>query len=153
MELCSGSLFDHFQKVPGKVVNVLPSLIDGFIQIADGVNSYHVQGKVHGDIKPENILISDKNGELKYKIGLSGLTFFPSGWTDPRPEIAQLSEKMKAPEVAYGQDPTQESDCFSVGILFSLMITDGDHPFEIGTFKEKLAEKLNGYFCFSFHFC
>ena len=169
MERCCGSLFDHFEK---RVEIVLPSHIDGFFQLADGLNSYHLQGEVHGDIKPENILISNENGTLKYKIGLIGVTRYEQYKIDKFPasqwKDGKQSELMKAPELlGTHSNPTQSSDCFSLGIVLHKIITNGKNPFQ-GVKMEDGGEglldinlikgvfKLEGdFFCcsFSFHFC
>lgn len=143
MEKCSGSLFDHFRK---KFDSVLPSHIDGFFQLADGLNSFHLQGKVHGDIKPENILISNENGKLKYKIGLTCVTSYEQYRKDHSPASpwkgGKQSELMNAPELLItNSNPTQSSDRFSLGIVLHQIITNGKHPFQ-GVKKEDGGEGL-----------
>lgn len=91
----------------------------------------HEKKRVHGDIKPSNILISN-TGEIKLgDFGVakildqkrSDTTGYPSGY-----ERMLGSSTYSAPEVLKGEPRDFQSDLFSVGILAYVLLS-GKHPF------------------------
>ena len=158
-EKCDGSLNDYFEKLPRNDVKVLPCTISCVVQIAHGLSWLHAKDRVHGDIKPENILILKNDGEWKYKIGLPGVTEFVEGETERF--LNNKSQPMMSPEVMKGEKPTKESDCFSSGILFFFIATNGKHPCGLRPdqfTKIEMMERNFNFACklktclFSFHF-
>eukprot|EP01006_Ploeotia_vitrea_P031747 TRINITY_DN64054_c0_g1_i3.p1 TRINITY_DN64054_c0_g1~~TRINITY_DN64054_c0_g1_i3.p1 ORF type:complete len:377 (-),score=54.74 TRINITY_DN64054_c0_g1_i3:137-1267(-) len=100
------------------------------LQILEGLQFLHMKGVVHGDIKGQNVLISEK-GEVK-------LTDFG---TATKTELAENKVKggtvvgtilWMAPEVCRGGVPTKWSDIWSLGCMLIEMATGKSPWAEIG---------------------
>jgi len=85
-------------------------------EIAAGLNYLHDEGIIHGDIKADNILISDKIQAQITDFGLARILDV-TGFTT----MTQRNVRFTAPELMPLDDivtrPTRESDIFSLGIL------------------------------------
>jgi hypothetical protein len=105
-------------------------------QLADALCYLHAHGKLHRDIKPPNVLVTD-SGDLKLLD--FGLT------TDLVPDAAGDTIRIRgtpgyvSPEQAVGRPATEASDWYSVGVILFESLT-GQRPFK-GTFVEVLAAK------------
>ena len=131
MELCSASLFQVIEKTYNGPP--LPPDNDVMFQMANGLYYIHSQNLVHGNIKPENILIS-MDGQMK-------LSEF--GLRKPREEKCYISGLKgtllwMAPEcLPSKRDETNtkrnpESDVFSCGCVYFVFLTRENgriHPF------------------------
>ncbi|MDH5595259.1 MAG: protein kinase [Candidatus Bathyarchaeota archaeon] len=89
----------------------------------------HEKNRVHGDIKPGNILLP-KTGEIK--LGDFGVAKILSG-SEKKEYAAGYERRLgsssyAAPEVLKDQPRDFQSDLFSVGILAYVLLT-GQHPF------------------------
>ncbi|MEU9325627.1 protein kinase [Streptomyces canus] len=65
----------------------LSRILDVAIQTAWGLSHAHMQGLVHRDVKPDNILIDDQGAAKVTDFGLAGAlagTDLPSGWYSPQ---------------------------------------------------------------------
>jgi len=92
-----------------------------FTQIASGVATAHDQGVVHGNIKPDNVLLDIYQRPVLTDFTLPNLHEPPQDANSP---AAYLS-----PEQAVRHIPTPESDIYALGILLYEMVT-GDVPFK-----------------------
>jgi len=109
---------------------ILPTTVDRVAnwgkQIARGLAAAHAQSIVHGDIKPENVIvrsdgllkildfgIARRDGVLPQN--LEDLTFGTIGYMSP--------------EQTYGKALTGASDVFSLGVVL-LELVRGSHPFQ-----------------------
>ena len=131
MDLCTASLADSF--LPNdhskKYRGPLPAQREGFLQMASGLEYLHSKRIVHGNLKPQNILVS--TGQC--------VTFKLSA--DVGPSREELLSVWMAPEVleTVQYDPRQQmasnridkaaSDVWSLGCLFFYFLGDGQHPF------------------------
>ncbi|KZP18202.1 kinase-like protein [Athelia psychrophila] len=95
-------------------------------EIARGVDVLHGNGVIHGDLKPENIFVSD-DGHAK--IADFGVSVIPqlAGFTTT--SMNPKNVRYSAPELLPLTDinppmPTRQSDIFSLGILF-MQLFDG----------------------------
>ena len=96
------------------------------IEIASGLEAAHSQQIIHGDIKPQNILIT-RNDQVKIcDFGLARLGGKPSG-ADERTSSGTLA--YMSPEQAQGAKPDKASDIFSLGVVLYEIIT-GRLPFK-----------------------
>ena len=132
MDLCTASLAnsflpnDHLKKYRGP----LPAQREGLLQMASGLEYLHSKRIVHGNLKPQNILVS--TGQCA--------TFKLSA--DVGPIREELLSVWMAPEVleTVQYDPRQQiaskridkatSDVWSLGCLFFYFLRDGQHPFD-----------------------
>jgi alkyl hydroperoxide reductase subunit AhpC len=115
-------------------------------QIASGMTVAHARGVVHGDLKPENVMISDGDA----------VTILDFGLARRRPIVSSPDETIArgpgdsdeagglfgtpsylSPELAIGQPATEASDVFTFGLLVYEMLT-GRRAFEGSTVLEVL---------------
>ncbi|MFL6281081.1 MAG: protein kinase domain-containing protein, partial [Vicinamibacterales bacterium] len=98
--------------------------IDLMLQICAGLHAAHTHGIFHRDVKPGNLLVSQR-GELK--IVDFGIARLASSNMTASGLIVGTPDYM-SPEQARGPDVDQRSDIFSAGAVFYLMLT-GRKPF------------------------
>jgi alkyl hydroperoxide reductase subunit AhpC len=106
---------------------VLDSLLSIARQVAAGMAAAHAEGIVHGDLKPENVMVTTDGLVKVLDFGLARrLRRAHSVRTDETAELG-LAEggggiygtpRYLAPEEVSGQPATQASDVFSLGVLF-----------------------------------
>ena len=101
----------------GQVLKVFGELLEALAHV-------HVQGLVHRDIKPDNLVV-DREGQARL------LDFDLSG-----PSNEQFKQPVRLGTIAYispeqisGQSPTAASDIYSVGILFYWLVS-GELPYQ-----------------------
>lgn len=103
-----------------------------FLQICAGVGYAHRNNIVHGNLKPQNVLVS-RSGEIKVvDFGIAAALWSRDPDHTPWATPAYLS-----PEQAAGQPPTPASDVYSLGLMLYEMLT-GRLPFEASTPAELL---------------
>lgn len=95
-------------------------------QILEGIVVAHKAGVIHRDIKPQNILIK-ADGTVK-------ITDFGIATTEGSVQLTQHDSVMGsvhylAPECARGEQATNQSDIYSLGIVFYEMLT-GEVPYK-----------------------
>jgi len=93
-------------------------------QILSGLQSIHEANVVHGDIKPQNVLISTEGDAKLVDFGTSRRLEDVWVWTR-----RQGTEAYWAPEVAFDEKRSLVSDIYSVGILLYEMVT-GELPYK-----------------------
>lgn len=104
-----------------------PSIaVDIAISIGEAIHALHKTGVVHGDLYPENILITP---EAQVKV-INGGIFTPF-FSLIRTNFASLMKRAPymAPEVAAGSLPSQKSDIYSLGAILYELLTSSP-PFE-----------------------
>jgi serine/threonine-protein kinase len=92
------------------------------IQIAEALAYAHGEDVVHGDVKPDNILLAADGRPRLFDFGVA--RFMTE--TDPAP-IRPATPLYAAPEVRDGRPPTSLSDIYSLGLVLEEMLT-GDLP-------------------------
>src|SRR5688572_19325566 len=108
--------------------------VDIGVQIADALADGHAAGIVHGDVRPDTIIITSKGSAKLLEFGMSA-------WTHGgkcRADAAAAPEKLGAdamaivgymsPEQALGGDVDSRTDVFSLGVVLYEMLT-GVQPF------------------------
>jgi len=108
--------------------------VDIAIQVADAIADGHAAGIVHGDVRPDNIIITSKGSAKLLEFGMSA-------WTDGgkcRADAAAAPGRLGAdampivaymsPEQALGGEVDSRTDVFSLGVVLYEMLT-GLHPF------------------------
>ena len=104
------------------------------VELVKGLNYIHGEEIVHLDIKPQNIMLVDRNQEVKLKIIDFGLA---KRLTEGRVRIGFAGTVgFMAPEVAhcqYGQNyedlASPATDMFSLGVVVYMLVSGGREPF------------------------
>lgn len=110
MPLYRGSVFDNLARMG------LKSKIKALEQMTEGIRYIHSQGKLHRDIKPDNIFIANANPG-HFVIGDLGLM---TAMDDPRGGGTRL---YAAPECYYNHyRPTAAIDIYALGVSFFVML-------------------------------
>ena len=92
--------------------------------ICSALHYAHSMGLVHCDIKPGNIMINQHGEVLLTDFGIARMTD-----TATATMVGFGTPAYMAPELVRGQDPTPQSDIYSLGIVLYEMITGGERPF------------------------
>lgn len=141
LELCAGSLDQLFlsDQDPKKYRGPMPAYdLIVLHQLAAGLYHIHSNGLVHGDVRPENVLISTGTAGSRQRVLMKWADFglcremsdkwIRSIWMAP--EMIDQSEKGRHRN---GQRKTRidtaESDMFSQGCVFFYFLMGGIHPF------------------------
>ena len=104
------------------------------IQIADALADGHAAGIVHGDLRPETVMVTAKGSAKLLDFGMSrwtrgGLTRRSAGRApDALPDEDAALVAYMAPEQALGGQTDGRADLFSLGTMLYEMLT-GSNPF------------------------
>jgi serine/threonine protein kinase len=121
--------------------------VDLAVQIADGVASAHAHGIVHGDLRPDTIMVTGKGSAKVLDFGLAewtrggGIraTAARSAYSLPVDAVAVLA--YLSPEQAAGGTVDPRTDVFTLGTLAYEMLT-GRNPFAGKTPLETVANVM-----------
>ncbi|MCA9718109.1 MAG: protein kinase, partial [Myxococcales bacterium] len=113
-------------------------LRDALRQLTHGVHALHEAGRVHRDLKPQNVLVAESGRVVVLDFGLASEIDRQTLFTCSR-GLVQGTPSYMAPEQAAGQLATPASDWYSVGALLYETLT-GHVPIE-GSAMETLARK------------
>jgi hypothetical protein len=123
----------------------LGRLIDAGRQVVFGLSELHAAGRLHRDVKPQNVLVTPAPRAVILDFGL-GTVLDPEGVADPLRDtvtdgfIGTLA--YMAPEQAHGGQLTEAADWYSAGVMLYEALA-GRLPFE-GPPMRILAEKSEG---------
>jgi HAMP domain-containing protein len=96
-------------------------------QACHGLEAAHVQGVVHRDIKPQNMLILPESGDLKIMdFGIARVSEVQRADSDPSLTMAGTvmgTPDYMSPEQASGTPADFRSDIYSLGVVFFEMFT------------------------------
>jgi len=101
------------------------------LEVADALAAAHSHGFVHRDVRPENVLCDlEKDRVLLSDFGLAGI--LPQG-RDTDPRLTRAGETIGtsgylSPEQIRGEDPTEGTDVYALGLLGYEILT-GEGPF------------------------
>ena len=101
------------------------------LEVADALAAAHSHGFVHRDVRPENVLCDmEKSRVLLSDFGLAGI--LPQG-KDTDPRLTRAGETIGtsgylSPEQIRGEDPTEGTDIYALGLLGYEILT-GEGPF------------------------
>jgi serine/threonine-protein kinase/endoribonuclease IRE1 len=149
--LCEASLDQFFASKKG-FHGVMPKPIVVFYQLATGLEFIHKMGLIHGDIKPQKVLIwvnPRHNEEILMKFSGFGFSqrvnetgsYSRSGTVETldwlAPEILELHDDEKVGQNKGGAcqrdmkkiTRTHKSDVFAEGLLFGYFLLNGLHLF------------------------
>jgi len=105
-------------------------------QLVDGLGALHAAGKLHRDVKPTNVLVTEEGRVVILDFGLVQELVGPA--PEPGDPVAGTPAYM-APELLTGGTPSAASDWYSVGVMLYEALT-GTLPF-IGDSFEVLRDK------------
>jgi eukaryotic-like serine/threonine-protein kinase len=125
--------------------------LDLAIQIADGVADAHSAGIIHGDLRPDTIIVTTKGSAKILDFGLAQWTrggmLRNSAAKDPDllpPESASVLGYL-SPEQAIGSAVDPRTDVFSIGTLTYELLT-GKNPFVAATAGATVMNVIQGKF-------
>ncbi|MFC1629175.1 protein kinase [Gemmatimonadota bacterium] len=121
----SGSLRDHLDTAKGKCLP-LSGVIKWMLQVAEGLAEAHLQGVVHRDIKPDNLMLT-RSGHIK--ITDFGLAHLDSSTKLTASGAILGTVNYMSPEQVVGNEVNGRTDLFSLGATFYELLT-GYQPFE-----------------------
>jgi serine/threonine protein kinase len=99
-----------------------------FRQMTAGLAAIHAAGIVHGDIKPNNIMLDGAGLDVRLCITDFGLARAYTGETPlSGNELAGGTPDYMAPEMRQGLKPSQASDLFALGVVLHQVFT-GEKP-------------------------
>jgi Nif-specific regulatory protein len=108
-------------------------------EVLDALRYLHGLGHVHGDIKPDSILVFDENGRPEVKLIDAGLDVEPGRRL---PSLAGTPLYM-APEIIRNLKPDGRSDLYSLGVVLFEVLT-GTNPF-VGEDQQEVFKKQIEY--------
>jgi serine/threonine protein kinase len=122
IEMCEGDLASAIPKTAGGLPPA--DAADVLADVADGLAALHANGRIHGDVKPENILRKGsewKLGDFGVSGAIQGSYALAAGITvDYRPpEFSQVDEGVRL---------HRSADIWAVGVTLHVACT-GRHPF------------------------
>lgn len=126
MELCPGRpLSDIIEENPGGLPErrIIPVLID----LARALDAAHSKGVVHRDVKPENVLVDEKN-DWSMKITDFGIARSSDQARLTKTGLVMGTAQYLSPEQAMGKQATSLSDIYALGIVAYEMLV-GHRPF------------------------
>ena len=125
--------------------------LDLAVQIADGVADAHSRGIIHGDLRPETIIVTAKGNAKVLDFGLAPWTRggIVRGAAAANPEALSADSAAVlgylSPEQAIGSAVDTRTDVFSIGALTYEMVT-GKNPFAGATPSITVMNVIQGKF-------
>jgi eukaryotic-like serine/threonine-protein kinase len=122
----------------------IEEFLDIAIQCAEGLGAAHEQRIVHGDIKPENIMLTPAKRVKILDFGVAKRF----AYSDPNDATESLTTSLSgtpaymAPEVLTQKPYDGRADLFSLGLVFYEML-GGRQPFQSDSFAGTLARVLH----------
>lgn len=122
-----------------------------FEQVCAAVRHVHGRGLVHGDVKPENVLVADNDeGRPVAKLLDFGVATRWRSWGDgaigaPPSTWQPFTVGFAAPEIVAGGEPTPASDLYSLGVLLRELVlppASRSAPRAVVDALESLIERL-----------
>src|SRR3990167_1831187 len=125
-ELIEGK--DFFLSTEGKPPEVIEEVA---VQILRALNYLHSRNIYHFDIKPQNLLVMQKDGEMTAKI----IDFGLAGFSSPRKKVG--TPAYMAPEIILGGELDGRTDLYSFGVVLYKALTR-QNPFATPDVRETL---------------
>jgi serine/threonine-protein kinase len=96
-----------------------------FRPVCSAIHYAHLQGAVHCDLKPSNILIAEAGRVLVTDFGLAHILEGAASTT----MIGGGTPAYMAPEQVRGDELTRQTDIYALGVILFEMLTGGERPF------------------------
>jgi eukaryotic-like serine/threonine-protein kinase len=111
------------------------------LQICRALEAAHVEGVIHRDLKPQNIMLDGSGRVYVMDFGIARSAYLP-GMTQTGALIG--TPEYMSPEQGRGEKLTERSDIFSLGIIFYELLT-GKSPYysdtPLATLWKRMQEK------------
>src|SRR6266446_3199332 len=111
------------------------------LQICRALEAAHVEGVIHRDLKPQNIMLDASGRVYVMDFGIARSAYLP-GMTQTGALIG--TPEYMSPEQGRGEKLTERSDIFSLGIIFYELLT-GKSPYysdtPLATLWKRMTEK------------
>lgn len=127
-------LSDFLEDKPREVI------VDVFVQLARALDYIHALGLVHEDIKPTNVLVTQRKGAAQAKLidfGLARVLRGGEGENEEETEVILGTPGFSAPEKVRGKQTDSRSDIYSLAATMYAAIR-GSKPFPSRDFEEAL---------------
>ena len=111
MELVRGRRFDEYVRDAEGA-----SVRDALRQLVAGVSHVHGKGKLHGDLKSSNVLVTGSGRVVILDLGLAREAT-PSTLSRPAENACAGTVGYLSPEQLQGQEPKSASDWYAVGVM------------------------------------
>ncbi|MGB7993356.1 protein kinase domain-containing protein [Methanoregula sp.] len=121
-------VMEFFPRSLGQVVKPVPTTdaLKMILKVLDALSYAHKKGRIHADIKPDNILLSRKDEPQVTDWGLGQITgILPESFASH----AAYTPLYAAPEQLRGETPDARTDIWQVGVVLYELIT-GKNPFD-----------------------
>ncbi len=131
MEYLEGSSLSRFSGASGP----LPAgtVVRLIAQIASALRAIHEHGIVHRDVKPDNVMLIDRNGDAQFPMLLDlGVAHLGTHSTGPGTQTGAVigTPSYMAPEQLLGEGVGPSADLFSLGVMAYEMATGGWYPWQ-----------------------
>jgi len=126
----------------------IEDFLDVAIQCAEGLGAAHEQRIVHGDIKPENIMLTPLKRVKILDFGVAK-RIVPSDTNEATASFTSMTASLSgtpaymAPEVLMQKPYDGRADLFSLGLVFYEML-GAQQPFHTDSFAGTVARVLHG---------
>jgi len=157
MEHVNGKdFFDIMQEQDGPMEEKHAAKV--FYQLCQAVAHLHEHDIVHGDIKRENVMVSDESGDVKLiDFGIatrhSKVPSDSDDYSDPKYSAPELltpnSSKSNSPIKSifpFGQSKKRqcmEDDIWRLGVFLYMLLNEGENPFDGLDEEERMQGKYN----------
>jgi hypothetical protein len=108
--------------------------------IALGLAQLHAAGRVHGDLRPQHVVLEPLAGHPDHVRLLFDVLTLPGpvDWSADLKELALQADYLAPELLTAGRPPDASSDLYALGCLLYLMLS-GQPPFAGGSVQEKMA--------------
>ena len=126
----------------------IPAFLNIAIQCADGLGAAHQKEIVHGDIKPENLMLTPAGRVKILDFGVARRPTLLADSDSPTASLATMTGSLSgtpaymAPEVLTQKPYDGRADIFSLGLVFYEML-GGAQPFQTDSFIGTVARVLH----------
>jgi eukaryotic-like serine/threonine-protein kinase len=141
MEYVEGKTLDSL--IPDGGLDLV-TFVDWFTLVSDALAHAHERGVIHRDVKPGNIMITDRGIPKVLDFGLAQVNEKPPDVSDAsltQPGQIIGTPSYMSPEQAEGKDVDERSDIFSLGVVMYEALT-GQRPFTGGSHAEIVSNLL-----------